>query len=308
MEIDLVYLWVDSSEEEWKKRKSAFLGKAADCAKDAINDCRFINNDELKYSLRSVEQNANWIKNIYIITDKQVPEWLNLDNPRINIIDHSQITPQEKLPLFNSCAIETRIPFIPNLSENFIYANDDMFVWNPVSEDFFFEDEKAVCRMGKKIQNRAYKHIYGYTIKRAYDLMKQKFEADIPYFPHHGIDSYKKSVFLDCIKEFQSEFDETLNHRFRDFSDMQRTVVAYYMIYKKQAILKPTIKNWFVSIWDKTSESECYDLKDNKINKIIKSKSKLMCINDCRKTTDRNRKVIKEFLDKKFPNKSEFEK
>ncbi len=308
MKIDLVYLWVDSSDEEWKKRKSASIDADSDYAKDAINDCRFISNDELKYSLRSVEQNIPWIENIYIITDKQIPNWLDLSNKKLRIVDHSEIIPQEKLPLFNSCAIETRIPFIKELSENFLYANDDMFIWNPVDETFFFENDKAVCRFGKKIQNRAYKHIYGYTINRAYKLMKSRFGVDIPYFPHHGIDAYKKSLFLECIKDFQTEFDETLNHRFRQFSDLQRIIISYYMIYKGQGILRTTIPNLFTSLFGKEVESECYDLKSSKIKKIIKSKAKLMCINDCRKTTDSNRKEIKDFLEKKFPNKSSFEK
>ena len=308
MEIDLVYLWVDSSDEEWKKKKNASIDANSEYAKDAINDCRFISNDELKYSLRSIEQNIPWINNIYIITDNQTPNWLDLNNSRVKIVNHSEIIPQEKLPLFNSCAIETRIPFISGLSENFLYANDDMFIWNPVDANFFFENNKAICRVGKKIQNRAYKHIYGYTINSAYKLMKSRFRIDIPYFPHHGIDAYKKSLFLECIEEFQAEFEETLNHRFRQFSDLQRIIVSYYMIYKGQGVIRTTLPNLFTSLFRGNVESECYDLKSSKIKKIIKSKAKLMCINDCRKTTDNNRKEIKDFLEKKFPNKSSFEK
>ncbi len=308
MKTDLVYLWVDGSDIEWQKKKNALLAQAQCHVKDAVNDCRFVSNDELKYSLRSVEQNAPWINNIYIVVDNQIPFWLNLDNPRIKIINHSEIIPQENLPLYNSCAIETRLPYIEGLSENFIYANDDMFIWNPVGEDFFFENDKVICRFGKKIQNRPYKHIYGYTISEAYKLIKKKCGADVPYFPHHGIDAYKKSVFLDCIEEFQQEFNETLAHRFREISDLQRIIVLYYTIYKNKGVIKPVISSLLSTLLGKKPDSECFDLKKNKIKKIINSKAKLMCINDCRKTTDKDRKDIKEFLEKKFPNKSSFEK
>ena len=306
MQIDLVYLWVDGSDTEWLQRRNAVLSQSSQYAKDSISDCRFIDNNELKYSLRSVKQNAPWINNIYIVTDNQIPKWLNLNNDRIKIIDLTEIVPNDKLPLFNSCAIETRLPFIPNLSEHFLYANDDMFFWNPTEETFFFNNNKTVFRIGKKIQNRTYKHIYGYTINRAYKLIKERFGCDIPYFPHHGIDAYKKSLFMECINEFQQEFEETLNHKIREYSDIQRVLVSYYMHSKGMSCLKR--QSLIDIIFRRNPESECYNLKKSNMKKIINSKAKLMCINDCRNTTNEDREEIGKILEKKFPAKSEFEK
>ena len=306
MQIDLVYLWVDGSDTEWLQRRNAVLSQYSQYAKDSVSTCRFIDNDELKYSLRSFEQNAPWINNIYIITDNQIPRWLNLNNGRIKIIDLTQIVPNDKLPLFNSCAIETRLPYIPNLSEYFLYANDDMFFWNPLEETFFFYEDKIVFIIGEKIQNRTYKHIYGYTINRAYKLIKERLGCNIPYFPHHGIDAYKKSLFIECVNEFQPEIEETLNHKFRDYSDIQRVIISYYMYAKGMSCLKR--QSLIDIIFKRKPESEYYDLKQSNMKKIINSKAKLMCINDCRKTTNENREEIKKFLEKKFPAKSEFEK
>ena len=42
----------------------------------------------MRYSLRSLEQNAPWIRHVYIVTNGQIPSWLNLDNQRISIITH----------------------------------------------------------------------------------------------------------------------------------------------------------------------------------------------------------------------------
>ena len=80
--IDLVYLWVDGADENWVKKKASALAKlnTFPLSKDAIDDCRFIQCDELKYSLRSVERYAPWINHIYIVTDNQVPKWLNTKN------------------------------------------------------------------------------------------------------------------------------------------------------------------------------------------------------------------------------------
>lgn len=300
--VDLVYLWVNSNDEEWKNKKNSLLHKKNEYAKDSINDCRFEDNDELKYSLRSVEKNASWVNKIFIITDNQVPNWLNIDNNKIKIIDHKDIIPSEYLPLFNSCAIETRIPFIEELSENFIYANDDMFIWNPIEKEQFFNNGKVVFRAGNKIQNREYKHIYGFTINNAYKLMKEKFGVDIPYFPHHGIDAYKKSLFIECFETFKDGFVETLKHPFREFSDLQRIIVQYYMIYKNQGIIKRLKNNLF-----EKPDTFCCELRESKLKKIVKLKAKLLCINDSRKTKDSDREFFKKILKQKFSNKSQFE-
>ena len=57
----------------------------------STGDIRFFDNDELKYSLRSLEKNAPWINHIFIVTDRQVPKWLNTTNTKVTIIDHSEI-------------------------------------------------------------------------------------------------------------------------------------------------------------------------------------------------------------------------
>lgn len=307
MMIDLVYLWVDDNDKEWKFKKDSFLNKPVD--KEASDECRFKNNDELKYSLRSVLKNANWINKIFIVTDGQAPSWLDINNPKIRIVDHSEIIPKDKLPVFNSCVIENCIPFIPELSENFLLANDDTFFWNSVSEEFFFLDGKPICRMNAKIKNKEYKHLYGHSIFKAYSLIKETFGKSVPYFSHHNIDAYCKSHYLECMKVFQSEFNETLNHRFRDFNDIQRIIVSYYAIIQEKAIMRNVNVNWLLKLLSlKTSESQYFNLKKSTRSNIQKSKAKLLCINDCRKTTDLDREFMKSLLEKRFPEKSEFEK
>lgn len=307
MKIDLVYLWVDNKDAEWVRKRGKY--DVSDTNKDAVSTCRFYNNDELKYSLRSVSQNLSWINNIYIITDNQVPDWLNTNNNRINIVNHSDIIPSNYLPLFNSCAIESRIPYIENLSEFFIYANDDMFFWKPISPDFFFNEEKPIYIAGKRIVNKEYKHLYGYTVARMYKLVKTRYGVDIPFFPHHNADPYRKSLFLNCIKEFQEDFDKTLSNRFRAISDVQRSIIMYYSIARNQAILDKTRQNsFFEALGIPIGESLAYDLNWFNFAKIKAAQSKLLCINDSRSTTDKIRALTKQFLEQKFLAKSEFEK
>ena len=308
LKIDLVYTWVDNKDPKWLEKKSHFDKTVLNLNKDANDACRYFNNDELKYSLRAVAKNAPWVNKIYIITDNQCPEWLNKENPKIQIVDHRDIIPQEKLPLYNSCAIENTIAHIEDLSEYFIYLNDDMFFWNEVKPEFFFENKKAIFRVGKKFRKfKKYKHLYGGVIFRTYKLVKEHLGIDIPYFPHHNADSYIKSSFLSCIDKFKNEYETTLNNRFRQLSDFQRIAVSYYSCWNNTAVIKKSL-NWFEKhIKKQTPDSEYFDIRRKNLNKIANSKAKLMCINDSRKTTNGDRIKIKEIMEQKFPDKSEFE-
>lgn len=100
---------------------------------------RFADNDELKYSLRSLERYAPWVRKVYIVTNGQIPSWLNLDCPRVTIVTHEEIFPNKShLPTYSSPAIETHLHRIQGLSQRFIYLNDDVFFGKEVwPEDFY---------------------------------------------------------------------------------------------------------------------------------------------------------------------------
>lgn len=105
---------------------------------------RFADNEELKYSLRSVEKYAPWIRKIFIVTNGQIPSWLDLDHPRISIVTHKEIYANKShLPTFSSPSIETNIHRIPGLSKKFIYMNDDVFFGAEVWPDDFYTHSKG---------------------------------------------------------------------------------------------------------------------------------------------------------------------
>ena len=81
MEIDLVYLWVDGNDPVWLAKKNAYLPADRQVDPEAAGECRFVENDELRYSLRSAERYAPWIRRVYILTDDQTPAWLDTSNP-----------------------------------------------------------------------------------------------------------------------------------------------------------------------------------------------------------------------------------
>ena len=82
-----------------------------------------------------------WVRNIFIVTADQKPKWLDENaHSKIKLINHSQIIDAKYLPTFNSHVIEANLYKIPDLSEHFIYFNDDIFVARPLMPNHFFEN------------------------------------------------------------------------------------------------------------------------------------------------------------------------
>ncbi|KAG2460224.1 GNPTA phosphotransferase, partial [Polypterus senegalus] len=109
-----------------------------------ISASRFEDNEELRYSLRSVERHAPWVRHIFIVTNGQIPSWLNLDNPRVTIVTHKDIFLNgSHLPTFSSPAIESHLHRIPGLSRKFIYLNDDVMFGKDVWPDDFYSHSKG---------------------------------------------------------------------------------------------------------------------------------------------------------------------
>ncbi|XP_055483779.1 N-acetylglucosamine-1-phosphotransferase subunits alpha/beta isoform X2 [Psammomys obesus] len=109
-----------------------------------VSASRFEDNEELRYSLRSIERHAPWVRNIFIVTNGQIPSWLNLDNPRVTIVTHQDIFRNvSHLPTFSSPAIESHIHRIEGLSQKFIYLNDDVMFGKDVWPDDFYSHSKG---------------------------------------------------------------------------------------------------------------------------------------------------------------------
>lgn len=139
--IDIVYTWVDGNDPKWLTRKNNALTGVDVLATNetATGHSRFASRNELKYSLRSVEAYASWVNHIYIVTDDQVPDWLDTSHPKITIVDHRDIfSDTSNLPVFNSHAIESQLHHIPGLNERYLYMNDDIFFMKPITSDLFF--------------------------------------------------------------------------------------------------------------------------------------------------------------------------
>jgi len=133
-EIDVVLPWVNGQDLDWQQTLFELYPEK----KLSFDSERYRDWELLRYWFRGIESYAPWIRKIHFVTCGQIPEWLNFEHPKINIVRHSDYIPKKYLPVFSSHPIEIFINKIPGLSEKFIYFNDDIFLLKKVDETDFF--------------------------------------------------------------------------------------------------------------------------------------------------------------------------
>ena len=320
--VDLVYMWVDGNDPAWRAKRNQYINGGEKKTAEGVNDARWRDNEELRYSLRSVEKYASWVNHIYIVTDGQCPEWLDTSNPKISIVDHKDILPAEALPVFNSSAIESCIHRIPGLSERFIMCNDDTMFTQPTSyATFFNEDGSPIVRLMRFNRRKALrKGNYFGMVHRMQDLIKECFGKEIYLAPHHNFDAYLRSDYEYCVENlYAEEWSATAHHRFRHEEDMHRSFVSYYMVAVGHVTMrevgrynnisgilgrvKAALTNRFAN--DSRVINTCskdYLAQLQKYNPIM------ICVNDSERAKPEDGKRMAEFLKELYPAKSSFEK
>ena len=321
--IDLVYLWVDGNDPKWQAKHKEYKSMAGDVdiSKQVLADARWRNNDELRYSLRSVERYAPWINHIYIVTDNQCPEWLNPNHPKISIIDHSEILPKDALPTFNSTAIESCLHKIPNLSEHFLFSNDDMLFSGEVTPDMFFsEDGQSIVRL-RQFNRVTFVKRGNYTkmLWHMQELVESLTGRMIPYAPHHNIDAYRRSDIEYCVSLFGDEWQRTAYSRFRDDADMHRSFIDYYTVATGRAKMRRVgrfdrvhgVMGVLRAIFTNRYAMDSYRIRLSKkdYSAILRRLNPLMiCMNDSERTSEDDCRRMVAFLEELFPQKSQFER
>lgn len=321
--IDMVYLWCDGNDPEFMKRKNYYLeleNKQSQDNEEAVGDKRFFDNEELKYSLRSLEMYAPWINHVYIVTDRQVPKWLNTDYEKVTIVDHSEIMPKEIIPCFNSDVLEYFLPFIPNLSEKFLYGNDDVFFGRSVIPEDFFIGDRPIVRVKKIKREELLKarsddqYSYNATILNSLELLEARYSIKVSYEQHHNIDAYCKSAYISALKRYEHYMKKYINNRFREKEDLQRILISLDMVYSGNAELKvvsnPNLFQKIRCVFGGVVWESMYFSDDNRkfSRKIQKYRPKLFCINAGTNTSIERKLENKTFMDVLFPKSSKFEK
>lgn len=147
--IDVVIPWLNPT-TKWKDEYSKYC--------EDEDPCRIRDLNTIRPTLRGVIKNLPFVRLIWVIvfdeeqiTSANYPE---LSDPKIRIVYHRDIIPQEFLPNFNSLLIPMYMHKIPEIADNIIFMNDDMIYNKEMSADIYFVDDKPVhhptLRPGKR--------------------------------------------------------------------------------------------------------------------------------------------------------------
>lgn len=240
--IDFVFLWCDGSDPDFVRQKAQRMKAVRpELITENIGDIRYVQFDELKYALRSVNQFAPWFHHIFVVTNNQRPKWL-IDHPKISVVDHKEIIPKDLQPVFSSICIEMYLDRIPGLSEHFVYSNDDMMLSRPLIPDDFFDAQgkpivwmsnagadKMTSTQANLILNDDSINSWQKTLIRAWELYRRKTGRRIPFFtPAHAMDAYNISMFREVLFRFP-ELLQTNSSPFRTGGEISRVLFSYVM-------------------------------------------------------------------------------
>ncbi|OYU33378.1 stealth family protein [Novosphingobium sp. PASSN1] len=228
-DVDAVITWVDGSDPALARKRNAYLSDAKTPLHDnGINPHRWVCSDELNFCLRSIANNAPWVRRVWIVTDSQVPEIAPLPVEfarKITIVDHAVIFAgyAEALPSFNSLSIETMLWRIPGLAERFLYFNDDVFLTAPVSRDDFFADDGPVLR-GRWTDHSSLANCSASrdeaSLLNHFNQINAAamigYEADHVFDSAHVVHPMQCSVMAGLFDAFSEECRRNAGFRFRD--------------------------------------------------------------------------------------------
>ncbi|KAJ8525910.1 hypothetical protein ON010_g15227 [Phytophthora cinnamomi] len=134
--MSIVYTWVNGTQPCYRELREKAGGK------HAVGGSRDREIGELMYSIRSLEKYVPWhTGQIYIVSPGHIPHWVDMNNPRIKVINQDDLFPdyaKEFLPTFNTHVIEQFLYLIPGLSDIYMQVNDDYLFTKPIAPHEFF--------------------------------------------------------------------------------------------------------------------------------------------------------------------------
>ena len=339
--IDFVLPWVDSSDTQWQIGKDKYDNILNQ--EDNHTQTRFRDMHTLKYVLRSIEKNCPWYNKIYLITTGHTPDWLDISHPRIKLITHEELfIDKTALPVFNSNAIEMNLVNIKELSEKFVYLNDDMIIWKPLKVDRFFTNNKPIdffhhgwiprnklfeLLKGKDtwidalnnnlklinntfsappIDKKIYHHSYSFKNKISNFLYKNVYKKVFWINHWHHPQPYCKNTIQEVYETYPKEMIACSHNKFRSSSDTTPYLYRYWHLMKGDFVPYDHNDGFVAKITSFSYlQKTLKELKENK-------KINFVCFNDQMSDVpdeefEQTSIVLENYLQNIFPDKASFE-
>ena len=273
-----------------------------------------------------------------------MPTWLDTSNPKLKIVNHKDFIPEQYLPTFSCRPIEFNLHRIKDLSETFVYFNDDMYLMQPTTEKDFFVNGLP-CDVGivdativngetndgdhVASQNLYTSLIYNLmainrnfdkqqcirkNIKKWYSLkygsllsktvLLRPWKKFTGFYTIHCPYSYLKSTFLDVWRKEPELVENACRHKFRNPQDISSRLLSFWQLAEGN----------FYPRSPKAGVARSISANEEK-NKSICSEIenhafKMMCINDDYHgdNYEQVRDLYLAAFEKAFPTKSVYEK
>lgn len=325
-DIDFVILWVDEHDTNWQAEKQKYSGNTMYNNK---NNVRYRDWENLVYIFRGIEKYTPWVHKVHFVTCGHLPKWLNVNNPKLNIVKHSDYIDKEYLPTFSSHTIELNLHRISGLADQFVYFNDDMFIIDYMKpEDFFLNGKPRDCAILNVLKcdidgitnivandlmiinkyfnfNESLKNNFRKWINLKYgkDLIRTLILSIWNTFPSflevHLPNSYLKSTFEDVWAVEEELLRKTCENKFRSPTDCNQWLMRYWQLASGEFVPRsPKIGKMF-SVLEEKEIIDCINYQ----------RKKLICINDSEQVVDFEncRNNINQAFVNLLPDKSSFE-
>lgn len=278
-----------------------------------------------------VEKFAPWVNKVHFITCGQIPDWLNLNAPKLHFVKHSDYIPSEYLPTFSSRPIILNLHRIKELSEHFVIFDDDCFLIDKVEPERFFRKGLPcdIAAFNAFCPNIQFSHTITNDICiinsafKSRDIVRKNFRKWFSpqaghhllrtlfllpwhklsgFLDHHLPQGYLKSSFEEVWEKYEDILLDTTASRFRSIADVNPWLIRYWQLAKGNFIPLNVQK-----------DSTSFKLSDKIIDKIIDTienqKKKIICLNDEEiPSFETVQEQINAALHKILPEKSSFEK
>jgi hypothetical protein len=329
MDIDFVITWVDMTDPKWQAEFNKYSNNPQNTS-NGVSKARFRDNGFLRYWFRGVEKFAPWVRKIHFVTSGQIPNWLDISNSKINIIDHKDFIPAQYLPTYNSVVIERYIHKIPGLAEHFVYFNDDFFIIQGITPERFFKNGLP-CDIATFQYNPSWSQWYvriknniriinrhfnkkevlkchhnkwfhsSYGKKTIWNYILKPYSKFITLRTPHNAQPYLKQTFEEVWSAAGKELSETSVNKFRALNDYTPELFRTWQICKGN--FEP---------YNTYCDTKMFPLmiKSKQAIKAIRNQQyKLICLNDnihIRKYEEVTQNIILAF-EHILPHKSSFE-
>lgn len=222
--IDAVVTWVDGADPEFRALLHEFVGAPEDLTGPNDFATRYVSGHEIVLCIESIFRFAPMIDRVFVVTNGQDPRRkyprLAAYGDRLQLVDHRVIYQgmEDALPVLNTRGIESMLWRIPDLSEYFLYFNDDMMLFSGLEwPDLFVGDlPRIYYRNRRRLKQRSRQDFPRYHVLRnSQRLLRRNYPGTDILLPEHYCTLWSVTAFSELYKMYPVAFDRNVRRRLR---------------------------------------------------------------------------------------------